>query len=522
MAHVKKYPIGIQTFSELVTEGYYYVDKTPWVYKMANEGKYYFLSRPRRFGKSLFLDTLRQAYLGKKEYFKGLFLENHWDWSKSYPVLKLSWGAGVLKNPEDLKITFDDLLKEWLRENPGLQLESTMLKERFKEILVKLHARTGQKVVVLIDEYDKPILDNIKNIEVAIAMREELKNLYSVVKDADEHIKLAFITGVSKFSKVSLFSGLNNLQDISQSPSYGGICGYTQSELETVFAPSLEGLDLAEIKRWYNGYRFGDTEGVYNPFDVLLYLKEREFKNYWFESATPTFLIDMLAQKKFAAPDLENISAGADILGSFEIEKLSLITLLFQAGYLTIGSIQNRAGTLRYSLCFPNHEVKQSLSDYLLTYFVDGMELKMPVKDRIWDAMVAPAQPDFASFQSVFQAFFSSIPHVWYHQNRMAQYEGYYASIFYCYFTALGLDTRPEDLTSHGRLDMSVRMPHAVFVFEFKVVDILPETGNALAQIKAKGYHHKYLGQGKPVYLVGVEFHSEKRNVERVEWEEAL
>lgn len=176
----------------------------------------------------------------------------------------------------------------------------------------------------------------------------------------------------------------------------------------------MEGLDLAEIKRWYNGYRFGDFDGVYNPFDVLLYLKDREFKNYWFESATPTFLIDMLAQKKFAAPDLENISAGSDILGSFEIESLSLSTLLFQAGYLTIGSIQNRNGTERYTLRYPNHEVKQSLSDYLLTYFVDSMEIKKPVKDRIWDAIVAPAKPDFAAFQSVFQAFFSSIPYVWY------------------------------------------------------------------------------------------------------------
>ena len=423
MATLKKYPIGIQTFSKIREEDFYYVDKTPFVYKMEEEKSgFYFLSRPRRFGKSLFLDTLRQAYLGKKEYFQGLFLEDHWDWSKSYPVLKLSWG-GVLRNPEELRASFEDTLRRWQREHT-IEFTATTQAGRFFEILEKLHTQTGESVVLLIDEYDKPILDNIANLEVAKAMREELKNLYSVVKNADEHIKLAFITGVSKFSKVSLFSGLNNLRDISQAPGYGGICGYTQSELESVFAPSLEGLDLPEIKRWYNGYRFGDAEGVYNPFDVLLYLQNREFQNYWFESATPTFLIDMLAQKKFAAPDLENISAGADILGSFEIEKLSLTTLLFQAGYLTIANAENRAGAMRYQLKFPNHEVKQSLSDYLLTYFVDGMEIKMPVKDRIWDAMVVPAKPDFASFQSVFQAFFASIPYVWYNQNRMAEYEG--------------------------------------------------------------------------------------------------
>ena len=515
MPSLKKYPIGIQTFSEIVTEGYYYVDKTPWVHKMATEGKYYFLSRPRRFGKSLFLDTLRQAFLGNQEYFQGLFLENHWDWSKKYPVLKLSWG-GVLRNPEELLASFRDRLLAWSQEY-ALELTRETSKERFAEVLATLHSRTGQKVVILIDEYDKPILDNILNLEVAKAMREELKNLYSVVKDADEHIKLAFITGVSKFSKVSLFSGLNNLEDISQAPGYGGICGYTQSELESVFAPSLEGLDLGEIKRWYNGYRFGDAEGVYNPFDVLLYLQNREFQNYWFESATPSFLIDMLAQKQFPAPDLENISAGADILGSFEVEKLSLATLLFQAGYLTIQEqVALPGGGSAYRLKIPNYEVKHSLANYLLSYFVEDAEIKLPNQMRLWAALQIP---DFAAFQSVFQAFFSSIPYAWYNQNRMAEYEGYYASIFYCYFTALGLDTRPEELTSHGRLDMSVQMPNAVFVFEFKVVDILPETGNALSQIKAKGYHHKYLGQGKPVYLVGVEFHAEKRNVESVEWE---
>lgn len=210
MAHVKKYPIGIQTFSKIREEDFYYVDKTPFVYKMEEEKfGFYFLSRPRRFGKSLFLDTLRQAYLGKKEYFQGLFLENNWDWSKSYPVLKLSWG-GVLKNPEELRQSFAGTLLEWERQYPDISLQSPAQRDQFKEILTELHARTGQKVVVLIDEYDKPILDNIKNIEVAIAMREELKNLYSVVKDADEHIKLAFITGVSKFSKVSLFRNLSH------------------------------------------------------------------------------------------------------------------------------------------------------------------------------------------------------------------------------------------------------------------------------------------------------------------------
>jgi len=516
---IKKYPIGIQTFSEIVTEAYFYVDKTPWVHKLATEGKYYFLSRPRRFGKSLFLDTLREAFLGHKEYFQGLFLENNWDWSQNYPVLSLSWGAGIHKSPDELRVTFQHQIKDWLREYPELQLTSTTEREKLREIFSKLHEHTGKKVVILVDEYDKPILDNITNVEIAQAMRDELKNLYSVIKDADAHIKLAFITGVSKFSKVSLFSGLNNLKDISQSTGYGAICGYTQEELEDVFAPALVNVDLAEVKRWYNGYQFAETEGVYNPFDVLRYLDENRFSNYWFESATPTFLIEMMAEYQYAVPDMEMISAGPEILSSFDVEKLSLETLLYQTGYLTIDQVRRLPnGRTTYTLKYPNFEVKQSLTDYILTYLVDRMAVKVPNTDRLWDALQTP---NFEQFTEIFQSFFSSIPADWYRKNHLANYEGYYASIFYCYFSALGLDTRPEEPTNHGRLDMSVLMDHAIFVFEFKVVDLIEDPSPALQQIKNKNYHEKYMSAGKPVYLVGVEFNAEERNVVRVEWEDA-
>jgi len=515
---IKKYPIGIQTFSEIVTEGYFYVDKTPWVHKLANEGKYYFLSRPRRFGKSLFLDTLREAYLGHKEYFQGLFLENNWDWSQNYPVLSLSWGAGVLKSPDQLREAFSENLNRWLREYK-YELTAKSHRGQIFELIERLHHTTGQKVVFLVDEYDKPILDNITDVEIAKAMRDELKNLYSVIKDADAHIKLAFITGVSKFSKVSLFSGLNNLQDISQETGFGAICGYTQEELEDVFAPALKDVDLAEVKRWYNGYRFAKEDGVYNPYDVLQFLKKGEYSNYWFESATPTFLIEMLAAKKYAAPDIEQITAGAEILGSFDVERLSLETLLYQAGYLTVEKKIEFGADVAYKLCYPNLEVKKSLTDYILTYLVDQQSIKMPIRQRLWQAL---QQPNFEQFTEIFQSFFSSIPADWYRKNHLANYEGYYASIFYCYFSALGLETHPEEPTNHGRLDMSVLMDHAIFVFEFKVVDLIEDQSPALQQIKNKNYHEKYMSAGKPVYLVGVEFNAEERNVVRVEWEEVV
>jgi hypothetical protein len=513
---ILKYPIGLQTLSEIITEGYFYVDKTPWVHKLATEGKFYFLSRPRRFGKSLFVDTLRQAYLGKKELFTGLFLENNWDWGQSYPVLNMTWGAGVIKSPEDMETVFSENIQRWLREF-SIELTASSNRGKLYELIEKIHTSTGQKVVILIDEYDKPILDNIINVQLATVMREELKNIYSVVKDGDEHIKLAFITGVSKFSKVSLFSGLNNLQDISRAPGFGGICGYTQEELETVFAPALEGVSLAEVKHWYNGYRFAEEAGVYNPYDVLLFLKHREYKNYWFDSATPTFLIAMMAKYQYAVPDLENITAGEEIFGSYEVESISLVTLLYQSGYLTLNAVNKLPGGASiYSLKYPNFEVKQSLTDYILTYLVKRLEDK-PLHYLQLNKILQT--PDFDQFQELFQSFFASIPEEWYRKNYLEKYEGYYASIFYCYFTALGLDTRPEERTNHGRMDMSVLMDHAVFVFEFKVVDLIADESPALAQIKKKNYHQKYTTLGKPIYLVGVEFNAAQRNVVRVEWE---
>jgi len=250
----KKLPVGIQSFEKIRTDNFYYVDKTPFVKKLVDEGGgYFFLSRPRRFGKSLFLDTLRQAFLGKRELFHGLFLENNWDWSKKYPVVYISFGSGVIRSPDELKLKMETILEKnahFYQE----KLSKPLISDRFEEIILRLSEKHNQKAVVLIDEYDKPILDNIHKPELAAEIREELKNFYSVLKDADPYLKFCFLTGVTKFSKVSIFSGLNNLEDITISPDYATICGYTQEEFENTFADRLEGIDLEEVRRWYNGY----------------------------------------------------------------------------------------------------------------------------------------------------------------------------------------------------------------------------------------------------------------------------
>jgi hypothetical protein len=286
---MRKFPIGIQSFAKMRSNNYIYIDKTHFVKKLHDEGCFYFLSRPRRFGKSLFLDTLRQAFLGNKELFKGLFLYDNWDWDKQYQVIYISFGGGVLKNQSELIEREQEIITEQL-DKYEIAVTAKSISGQFRQLIQKLNKKSKQRVVVLIDEYDKPILDNITDVTTATAMREELKNFYSVLKDCDEYLELVFLTGVSKFSKVSIFSGLNNLEDLTINKKYSTICGYTQDELEVAFAPELVDVDMQQLKCWYNGYSWGNGS-VYNPFDILQFLKNREYKNYWFESGTPSFLI---------------------------------------------------------------------------------------------------------------------------------------------------------------------------------------------------------------------------------------
>ena len=512
---MRKYPIGIQSFKSLRGDGYVYIDKTPFVEQLVETGKYYFLSRPRRFGKSLFVDTLRQAFLGEKELFKGLYIEGRWDWSKKHPVLKISFASGVHRSIDELRQTMDSMLNEWSDEFE-LFYKNTSVKDRFAEAIRKLREGTGERVVVLIDEYDKPILDNISNIPLATELREELKNFYSVLKDSDEYLKLVFITGVSKFSKVSLFSGLNNLQDITIDESYSSLCGYTQEELERTFAEELNSLDLNKVKEWYNGYSWGDGT-VYNPFDILQFIKTGKYRNYWFESGTPSFLLKLLAEQNYFIPDLEELVVSENIAASFEIENLQIETLLFQTGYLTIKEIVDLYdGALSFRLSYPNKEVMMSLNDNIITYASSSSSSKEKNRVALIKALL---DGDVDRLKTVFHSFFASIPSDWFRKNNISEYEGFYASIFYSYFTALGLNVRVEDSTNHGKIDMTILLENRCYIFEFKVVEYVKNANSALAQIKERGYAEKYSADFADIRLVGVEFSKNDRNITRFEWE---
>ena len=512
----RRLPIGMQTFLEVRERNCYYVDKTAYVGRLIDEGKHYFLSRPRRFGKSLFLDTCKELFEGNEPLFEGLAIHDPWDWSVRYPVLRLSFGSGNFKEPGYLHVNLMAQL-DFLEERLGVGSRYDTAAERFGDLVRRSSARAGQRAVILVDEYDKPILDALDVPEVARANRDFLRGLYAVVKDCDAHIRFSFITGVSKFSKVSLFSGLNNLTDLTLEPAYSAICGYTDADLDAVFAPELGGLDRDQVRDWYNGYGWGGADKVYNPFDILLLFRTREFAAHWFETGTPTFLVDTLFKRRVSSLVLDGMVGSTALLSTFDVDDMPTEALLFQTGYLTIVRPEPRGGEMFYRLGYPNREVRQSLNRSLLNRMTGDASRGVAHSVRLYDLLLVN---DFAGLSALFASFFAGIPHQWYTNNDIASYEGFYASVFYSYFAGLGLDVVVEDSSSHGRLDMALRFNGQVYLFEFKVVELAP-AGAAMAQLKARGYADKYRDRGEPIHLIGVEFSKEARNLAAFEVEQA-
>ena len=500
---MKKLPVGIHTFSQIRNEDYLYIDKTQEAYQLINNYKYVFLSRPRRFGKSLFLTTLKEIFDGNKDLFKGLYIYDKYDF-ESFPVIRIVF-SGVMSTEESL----NDIIKrnmcnneEDLRCEGNESLSST---ERFAALIKNAATKYNKPVVILIDEYDKPILDNITDAPMRSYARDVLKGLYEHIKYNDEYIKFVFLTGVTKFAKVSVFSGLNNLSDISLAPQYGNICGYTQADIDTHFQPYLEGIDLGDIKRWYDGYNFL-KDNVYNPFDILKFCTEGKlFRNYWFESGTPTFLIRLMQERNFFPPDLQNIKVGEEILQSFDIDNIELPVLLYQAGYLTIKQAVMLRGGLYYQLRVPNFEVQKSLNEELLNRVSPSVIEKVKMQDNLYSAL---EQADLETFKNHLIRVFAHIPYHNYSNNYIAQYGGFYASVIYTYLYSLNMPFVAEDCTNQGRIDMSITVENNVYIIEFKM-----GTGDGIAQIMEKKYYEKYQNQGKKIYLLGINFDQEKRNI---------
>ncbi len=506
---MKKLPIGIQTFSNIIDGDYLYIDKTKEALELIENYKYAFLSRPRRFGKSLFMDTIQEVFEGNKELFKDLYIYDKWDFNIKYPVIKISF-SGDLRSGESLKKTIFNILRHNQERLKVDCFDTSDFSGCFQDLIKLSYEKYNQKVVVLIDEYDKAILDNLDQMEVAKENREIIKGLYTILKDSDRYIKFVLLTGVSKFSKASIFSGLNMLEDISLNKNYGNVCGYTQNDIETTFKPYLKDVDLDKFKGWYNGYNFLKDD-VYNPFDVLLFIKnDFLYDNYWFSTGTPTFLIKLIEKNNYHLPKLSNITIGKRLLDSFDIDNLDLEVILYQAGYLTIEKmLEKRRGGIEYKLKIPNKEVQASLYDTIIDYIFKQTTEKINIQNDMYDALFDNKLKDF---ETSLISMFALIPVDNYRKNNIENYEGFYSSVIFVYLSSLGIEIIGEDATNKGYIDLTIKLNNIIYVIEFKM-----NNKDALSQIKEKKYYEKYLCLKQDIYLVGINF--EDRNISKFEWE---
>ena len=507
----KNYPVGIQNFEEIRKGGYFYIDKTAKIFQMVNTGKYYFLSRPRRFGKSLLISTLETYFSGKKELFQGLDLANlEKEWI-AYPVLHLDLNAKNYENESSLLAILNQHLEGW--ENVyGNEKCDRDPEERLAYLIEKISRTTGRNVVFLVDEYDKPMLQTIGNETLQEYYRNQLKAFYSVLKSCDRYIRFALLTGVTKFSKISIFSDLNNLEDISMQPAYNAICGITEDELKAQLTDEikelgkLHGMDdvttLNRLKTMYDGYHFSkNKEGLYNPFSLLNVMKSKEFGSYWFETGTPSFLVELLKCNHYNLQRLTHELAMSDSLNG--IDNMDPIPLLYQSGYLTIKDYDNRFNT--YTLGFPNREVEEGFIRFIMPYYT-GLH-KSDSAFEIVHFVTEVEKGDVDGFMRRLQSFFEDTPY-----ELVRDLELHYQNVLFIIFKLLGFYTQAEYHTSEGRIDLTVKTNHYIYVMEFKLEGSAEE---ALQQINDKHYALPFKIESKKIIKIGVNFSNQSRNIEK-------
>ena len=507
-------PIGIQDFPRIRDDGYLYVDKTEFVHKLATEGSAYFLSRPRRFGKSLLLSTLGAYFEGRKELFHGLAIERlEQDWIE-YPVLRLDLNAERYDAPEGLHSILNSHLCRWEERFGAPSADEDTLSRRFLGVIRRAERTTGRRVVVLVDEYDKPLLSTIGKPDLHEAMKGVLKAFYGVLKSADAHLKFVLLTGVTKFGQVSVFSDLNQLTDLSLHPAYGALCGITHSELLDNFRPELETLAarqklsweecIAEVRRMYNGYKFEeDAEGVYNPFSTLNALSTGKFGDYWFQTGTPTFLVELLKEAGTDLREIDGIEMQARDFADYRADADAPLPVIYQSGYLTIKGYD--PVLKRYRLGYPNAEVRDGFLSFLVPSYT-GIE-KGRGGFHIGEFSKELRAGDVDAFLTRLRAFFAGIPY-----DLNDQTERHYQVVFYLVFTLLGQFIESEVKSAIGRADAVVKTETAIYVFEFKLKGT---AAAALKQIDDQGYLLPYVADGRTLVKVGVQFDKKKRNLGR-------
>jgi len=517
---MKALPIGVQTFKGVINDGYLYIDKTKDIYNIIRSGKIFFLSRPRRFGKSLMLDTIANLFKGEKELFKGLWIEDKWDWEDKYPVIKLDFGAVSIKSEESVSKKIIYLLKG-ICEAEGIDVGEIGLDEYgegISRVISKLKEKYKKNVVVLIDEYDSPIISNLDDIEKAKNIRDLMREFYKQLKASEGNMRFLLLTGVSKFSKAGVFSALNNLMDLTLSPLASTVCGITQKELEEYFKEGIEdiaqrkGMDreelLSQIKKWYNGYCFDLENGpneenkVYNPFSTLNFFLNRTFNNYWYTTGSPKFLIDLLKENNYPIEELESKMVNIVDIDAYEPDNLNLLALLVQTGYLTIKKIVDIE---TIELDYPNYEVEKAFINAVAKAYIYGDDSHTIGE---YDAQAYLKEGDIEGFMEWLKRIYANVPYDI--TDRIRDKEQYYQTTAYLIFHLLGLRTGAEVRTNRGRIDIVVELENKVYIIEMKIGD---NAQDALDQIKEKGYADRYKGSGREVILLGIGFDIESRNI---------
>lgn len=507
-----KYPIGIQDFEKIRTGGYAYVDKTALIYKLANEGNYYFLSRPRRFGKSLLLSTMEAYFAGKRELFEGLAMERlENDWA-AYPIVHLDLNTGKYDSEEALRQVLDDFLSP-LEDLYGTYRSEVTPELRFKGIIERMAKKHGRRVVVLVDEYDKPLLQNFDNAELQEKLRSMLKAFYSVLKTQDRYVRFGFFTGVTKFGKISVFSDLNYLTDLSMDYRYDTICGITRQEMTDNFSEDIKALGdrygisfdeaCSRLKKRYDGYHFVENgEGVYNPFSLLSTLAKLRFGSYWFETGTPTFLVDLLKRDNFCLPNLTAQEVSGDFLNSIDSVERSPVPIIYQSGYLTIKTYDERFDT--YTLGFPNDEVEEGFVNFLLPFYAHVDENRSPnfIGNFVRELELGHA----ADFMRRMESLFADTDY-----RVVGNAELYFQNAFYLVAKMLGFYVDVERTVSDGRIDMVAKTKDFIYIFEFKC-DQSAEA--AITQIDERGYAKPYASDHRRLVKIGVNFSREKRCID--------
>lgn len=508
----KIYPIGIQNFEKIRKDGYYYVDKTALIYQLVKTGSYYFLSRPRRFGKSLLLSTLEAYFQGKKELFEGLAMEKlEKNWIE-YPILHLDLNIGKYDAPDSLDKILNEALLGWealYGTRPG---EST-LALRFKGVVDRACKQTGQRVVILVDEYDKPLLQTIGNEALQTEYRNTLKPFYGVLKTMDGSIKFGMLTGVTKFGKVSVFSDLNNLIDISMSERYVPLCGITGQEIRDNFQEDLQELAdkqemtyeeaCTQLKKRYDGYHFVEnSEGIYNPFSLLNTFYNMKFGSYWFETGTPTYLVELLKRSHYNLERMAHEETDADVLNNIYGDEQP-IPVIFQSGYLTIKGYDNEFGL--YRLGFPNEEVEEGFMRFLMPFYTRYNKLEAPFEIQQFVREIRAGEVD--AFFRRLQSFFADTPY-----ELVKNLELHYQNVLFIVFKLVGFYVKTEYHTSEGRIDLVLQTDKFIYVMEFKLNGTAEE---ALQQINEKHYAQPFLSDTRKLFKIGVNFSTKTRNIER-------